>query len=54
MKIYNTLTRTIEEFIPREEGKVKFYKAGKGKKVKITVMTTDGSNKKKTVSIKIK
>ena len=36
------------------KGKVKFYKAGKGKKVKITVMTTDGSNKKKTVSIKIK
>ena len=28
MKIYNTLTRTIEEFIPREEGKVKFYTCG--------------------------
>ncbi len=28
MKIYNTLTRTIEEFIPNEEGKVKFYTCG--------------------------
>ena len=36
------------------KGKVKFTKAGKGKKVKITVMTTDGSNKKKTITIKIK
>ena len=35
-------------------GKVKTYKAGKGKTVKITAKATDGSNKKKTVKIKIK
>ncbi len=35
-------------------GKVKALKAGKGKKVKITVMATDGSGKKKSVTIKIK
>ncbi len=35
-------------------GKVKALKAGKGKKVKITAMATDGSGKKKTVTIKIK
>ncbi len=35
-------------------GKVKTYKAGKGKKVKITAKATDGSGKKKTVTIKIK
>lgn len=28
MKLYNTLTRTVEDFIPREEGKVKFYTCG--------------------------
>ena len=28
MKLYNTLTRTVEEFIPREEGKVKIYTCG--------------------------
>ena len=28
MKIYNTMTRTVEEFIPREEGKVKLYTCG--------------------------
>ena len=28
MKLYNTLTRTVEEFIPKEEGKVKFYTCG--------------------------
>ncbi len=28
MKIYNTLTRQVEEFIPNEEGKVKFYTCG--------------------------
>ena len=28
MKIYNTLSRKIEEFIPYEEGKVKFYTCG--------------------------
>lgn len=35
-------------------GKVKTYKAGKSKKVKITAEATDGSGKKKTVTIKIK
>jgi len=28
MKIYNTLTRSVEEFIPHEEGKVKIYTCG--------------------------
>jgi len=28
MKIYNTLKRQVEEFIPNEEGKVKFYTCG--------------------------
>ncbi|MCR5685015.1 MAG: cysteine--tRNA ligase [Lachnospiraceae bacterium] len=28
MKIYNTLTRSVEEFIPNEEGKVKMYTCG--------------------------
>ena len=28
MKLYNTLTREIEEFIPHEEGKVKLYTCG--------------------------
>ena len=28
MKLYNTLSRKIEEFIPYEEGKVKFYTCG--------------------------
>ena len=28
MKFYNTLTKKIEEFIPNEEGKVKFYTCG--------------------------
>ena len=28
MKIYNTLTRQTEEFVPREEGKVKMYTCG--------------------------
>lgn len=35
-------------------GKVKTYKAGKGKKVKITARATDGSGKKKSFKIKIK
>ena len=35
-------------------GKVKALKAGKGKKVKITAMATDGSGKKKSLTIKIK
>ena len=28
MKLYNTLSRTVEEFIPREEGKVQMYTCG--------------------------
>ena len=35
-------------------GKVKAKKAGKNKKIKITAMATDGTGKKKTVTIKIK
>lgn len=35
-------------------GKVTALKAGKGKKVKITAMATDGSGKKKSVTVKIK
>ncbi len=35
-------------------GTVKAYKAGKGKMVKITCKSLDGSNKKKTVTIRIK
>ena len=37
-----------------QSGKVKTYKAGKGKKVTITALATDGSGKKKTVKIRIK
>ncbi len=36
------------------KGLVKIKKAGKGKKVKITAMATDGTNKKKSVTIRIK
>lgn len=36
------------------KGKVKALKAGKGKTVKITAYSTDGTNRKKTVKIKIK
>ncbi len=36
------------------KGKVTALKAGKGKKVTITAMATDGSGKKKTVTIRIK
>lgn len=36
------------------KGVVKTKKAGKNKKVKITAAATDGSNKKKTITIKIK
>ena len=35
-------------------GKVTTKKVGKGKSVKITAQSTDGSNKKATVTIKIK
>lgn len=35
-------------------GKVTAAKAAKGKKVKITASATDGSGKKKTITIKIK
>lgn len=34
-------------------GTVKAYKAGKGKKVKITAAATDGSGKKKVVTVRI-
>lgn len=44
-KKYATVSKT---------GKVKFLKAGKGKKVKITAIATDGSGKKKSITIKIK
>lgn len=37
-----------------KNGVVKTKKAGKGKTVKITVMSTDGSNKKASVKLKIK
>lgn len=37
-----------------KSGKVKTSKAGKGKKVKITAMATDGSGKKKSITIRIK
>ena len=36
-----------------KKGVVKTFKAGKGKTVKITARATDGSNKKKTIKIKI-
>lgn len=35
-------------------GKIKTKKAGKGKTVKITAMSTDGSNKKQIIKIKIR
>ena len=28
MKLYNTLTRKVEDFVPNEEGKVKIYTCG--------------------------
>ena len=28
MKLYNTLTRTVEEFVPNVEGKVNMYTCG--------------------------
>ena len=28
MKLYNTLTKKVEEFIPHEEGKIKMYTCG--------------------------
>ena len=28
MKVYNTLTRKIEEFVPNEKGKIKMYTCG--------------------------
>ena len=35
-------------------GKVKAFKAGKGKTVKITAAATDGTGKKKSIKIRIK
>lgn len=40
--------------IVNSKGTVKAYKAGKGKRVKITARALDGSGKKKTVTIRIK
>lgn len=37
-----------------QKGRVKLLKAGKGKSVRITAMATDGSGKKKSVTIRIK
>lgn len=48
-KSSNTKYATVSK-----DGKVKTMKTGKGRKVKITAMATDGSGKKKTVTIKIK
>ena len=45
----NTKIATVSQ-----KGVVKAGKAAKGKTVKITAMTTDGSNKKSTIKIKIK
>ena len=28
MKLYNTLTKQVDEFVPNEEGKVKMYTCG--------------------------
>lgn len=36
------------------KGKVTALKAGKGRKVKITAAATDGSGKKKTITVTIK
>lgn len=47
-------TSNNEKYATVKNGKVKTFKSAKGKKVKITVMTTDGSNKKATYTIKIK
>ena len=33
MKIFNTLTRRKEEFVPLEEGKVKMYVCGYGAQI---------------------
>ena len=45
----NTCYATVNQ-----KGIIRTKKAGKGKTVKIQVMTTDGSNLKKTIKIKIK
>ena len=47
-------TSSNEEYATVKNGKVKTFKSAKGKKVKITAMATDGSNKKATFLIKIK
>lgn len=48
------LSSNTKYAIVSTSGKVKALKAGKGKKVKITAMATDGSGKKKSVTVKIK
>lgn len=47
-KSSNTKYATVSK-----DGKVKTMKTGKGRKVKITAMATDGSGKKKTVTLKL-
>lgn len=47
-------TSSNEKFATVKNGKVKAKKNAKGKKVKITAMATDGSGKKKSVTIKIR
>ena len=47
-------TSSNEKFATVKNGKVKARKNAKGKKVKITAMATDGSGKKKSVTIKIR
>ena len=48
------LSSNTKYAIVSTSGKVKALKAGKGKKVKITAMATDGSGKKKSMTVKIK
>ena len=47
-KSSNTSYATVSK-----NGKVTLKKAGKGKKVTITAMTTDGTNKKSSITLKI-
>ena len=47
-------TSSNTKYATVSSGKVKALKAGKKKTVKITVMATDGSGKKATISVKIK
>ena len=53
-KILKWTSNNTRYAIVNGSGKVKALKAGKGKKVKITAQSTDGSGKKKAIIIKIK